>query len=1008
MDFVSADRSRGGTQPRFNMETIWLQRSSPDVPWGFRLVGGREFNVPLSVQRVTPGSVAAAGLGPGDLILKVGNVMATNLEHNDAMELVKQAGNILQLTIKKVEGPSPPGPLSPSSYGSQVTAQLSDSSGYSTTPRGFGVGIPISSSTYSNSNASPGYATTPRNYGSQQQGTRIEIQRVNPTPPPQPQRSFSRNYDDEGPSFPDYTIPYKQIEPIHDSPGGPVNIRGYQPPSQQNSSYSSKSLPRGVNSYSNNDRDGLGGAGGPPAYEPRSYNPSQSSFSPVNNSEIRFNTGLSFQSSQAKPPTPTFGGAAQSYNSAPQPFSNVGTSYNKEPQSYTSAPQSFNSAPQSYNSAPKAYSSAPTTTPQVYNSTPRPFSPPSYTGPLSPKVQPTPVGFGFKPASYNAEPASSYNQAPSSYGTAADQSRVHGSGSNTYSTLPHTKPSYNTNNNNSFNIYNSAPQPYSAPKPFSQTQVTFQPKPYQSPLSPNSSYTSNISQPSSQAPVRRVSFDQHVQETGAYSPSTNFSPRPYVSPPPVSVPGYPVPSYDPPEEYSGVSDFGSPPVMQPPSYSRQGSRSNEAYASTSSYVPPVGPTSPRSEVGGYGYTDARGGYDPSGVSAGLDNLNLGSPRTYQAPAPVSPAPPPPPPPPPPSAPPPPPAPPLDGWNPAPYRRQNFQQNNDESEEQKIPDQLLSTMLKSAKGGGPKPFSYGIDLSELKKKMGPPTAPKPRKGQPNYEPDDVQDVSRPGPPRKPAGQIQSDYFLSRDDEDNAPRAPKKPAGYVQGDYFLNRDEGPRAEIDESSLRVNMGTDPKKQSKSFKVLQWMTETEKDDPEDLPKPKRTKDPERRHNAEDDEMRFTGLHSKAEIPSKAFGLLRKISADDTPVSAQNGKDTLDVGDAEDGVGNYDETSIRYKGKNIPSPSFRVLQTWAEHDPDPALKQPGLRREEEEEDGLPETLNNEDMVDKRYKGGNIPSKVFKHLQKTVGEDTSEASAVNGGSAPGGVPQRAAAPVSDF
>uniref|UniRef100_A0A2C9KP39 Uncharacterized protein n=1 Tax=Biomphalaria glabrata TaxID=6526 RepID=A0A2C9KP39_BIOGL len=329
---------------------------------------------------------------------------------------------------------------------------------------------------------------------------------------------------------------------------------------------------------------------------------------------------------------------------------------------------------------------------------------------------------------------------------------------------------------------------------------------------------------------------------------------------------------------------------------------------------------------------------------------------------------------------------------------------EEPEEQKIPDQLLNTMLKSAKGGGPKPFSYGIDLSELKKKMGPPTAPKPRKGQENYQQDESYELPRPGPPKKPAGQVQSDYFLNRQDDDTpSSRVPKKPAGQVQTDYFLNRDEGPRAEIDESSLRVNMGTDPKKQSKSFKVLQWMTETEQDDPEgkqasankdlaNAPKPKRTKDPERRHNAEDDEMRFTGLHSKADIPSKAFGLLRKISTEDTPTYTPNGNNTLDTGDTnEETVGNYDETSIRYKGKSIPSPSFRVLQTWAEHDPNPDIKT--SKREEEEEDGLPETLNSEEMVDRRYKGGNIPSKVFKHLQKTVGDEGVEAQGHTGSAA---------------
>ena len=56
---------------------------------------------------------------------------------------------------------------------------------------------------------------------------------------------------------------------------------------------------------------------------------------------------------------------------------------------------------------------------------------------------------------------------------------------------------------------------------------------------------------------------------------------------------------------------------------------------------------------------------------------------------------------------------LDGYN---ATMQLFQANTSFEEEntQKIPDQLLSTMMKSAKGGGPKPFSYGIDLSELKK------------------------------------------------------------------------------------------------------------------------------------------------------------------------------------------------------------------------------------------------------------------------------------------------------
>ena len=59
-------------------------------------------------------------------------------------------------------------------------------------------------------------------------------------------------------------------------------------------------------------------------------------------------------------------------------------------------------------------------------------------------------------------------------------------------------------------------------------------------------------------------------------------------------------------------------------------------------------------------------------------------------------------------------------------------------------------------------------------------------------------------------------------------PTKSAGHVQKDYFLNNNSGPRSQIDQSSLNVSMGNNPKKQSKSFKILQWMTETERDEAE------------------------------------------------------------------------------------------------------------------------------------------------------------------------------------
>ena len=39
--------------PPAEMETVWLQRPNGDVPWGFRLQGGRDYGQPLTVQRVS-------------------------------------------------------------------------------------------------------------------------------------------------------------------------------------------------------------------------------------------------------------------------------------------------------------------------------------------------------------------------------------------------------------------------------------------------------------------------------------------------------------------------------------------------------------------------------------------------------------------------------------------------------------------------------------------------------------------------------------------------------------------------------------------------------------------------------------------------------------------------------------------------------------------------------------------------------------------------------------------
>ncbi|KAF1395435.1 hypothetical protein EPR50_G00019280 [Perca flavescens] len=72
------------------------------APWGFRLTGGKDFNQPLTISRVTPGSKAAiANLCAGDVILAIEGVPATDMLHCEAQNKIKEASNRLGLTVER-------------------------------------------------------------------------------------------------------------------------------------------------------------------------------------------------------------------------------------------------------------------------------------------------------------------------------------------------------------------------------------------------------------------------------------------------------------------------------------------------------------------------------------------------------------------------------------------------------------------------------------------------------------------------------------------------------------------------------------------------------------------------------------------------------------------------------------------------------------------------------------------------------------------------------------------
>ncbi|KAH9393519.1 LIM domain-binding protein 3 [Tyrophagus putrescentiae] len=82
--------------------TAKLMRSGSETPWGFRLQGGLEFGQPLSVVKVTPGSLSdQTGVQVGDILLKINGKECDKLRHKDAQDAIICAGNYLELYLER-------------------------------------------------------------------------------------------------------------------------------------------------------------------------------------------------------------------------------------------------------------------------------------------------------------------------------------------------------------------------------------------------------------------------------------------------------------------------------------------------------------------------------------------------------------------------------------------------------------------------------------------------------------------------------------------------------------------------------------------------------------------------------------------------------------------------------------------------------------------------------------------------------------------------------------------
>ncbi|XP_075571171.1 PDZ and LIM domain protein 7 isoform X4 [Pelecanus crispus] len=105
-----------------DMESYKVMLNGP-APWGFRLQGGKDFSMPLSISRLTPGGKAAqAGVGVGDWVLYIDGESTSSMTHIEAQNRIRACGDRLCLTLSRAQNHvgkpqkvRPPQPLEPPS-----------------------------------------------------------------------------------------------------------------------------------------------------------------------------------------------------------------------------------------------------------------------------------------------------------------------------------------------------------------------------------------------------------------------------------------------------------------------------------------------------------------------------------------------------------------------------------------------------------------------------------------------------------------------------------------------------------------------------------------------------------------------------------------------------------------------------------------------------------------------------------------------------------------------------
>ncbi|XP_008109265.1 PDZ and LIM domain protein 5 isoform X2 [Anolis carolinensis] len=82
------------------------------APWGFRLQGGKDFNMPLTISRLSDGGKAAnANVGIGDIVLSIDGISADGMTHLEAQNKIKTCTGKLTMNLQRTPAAPKPDPI---------------------------------------------------------------------------------------------------------------------------------------------------------------------------------------------------------------------------------------------------------------------------------------------------------------------------------------------------------------------------------------------------------------------------------------------------------------------------------------------------------------------------------------------------------------------------------------------------------------------------------------------------------------------------------------------------------------------------------------------------------------------------------------------------------------------------------------------------------------------------------------------------------------------------------